>query len=369
MSAIVIAGGGLAGAATATLLAQAGREVTLIERESAPAHKICGEFMSTEAQVCLRQLGLDCGALGGARITHVRLIRGKRSITAKLPFEGLGLTRKTLDETLLNHAAQAGVSLQRGHAIRRISFSGGIQVEIDRSPPLTPRTLFLATGKHDTRGAPRAGRASPLIGFKTYFRLNPAQHAALAGHVELYLFPGGYAGMQLVENGEANFCLLVEPALFAHSGGKFPALLEHLQTISPPLAARLAGAQTLLPTPLTIARVPYGFVHRPHAQDPANMFRLGDQAAVIASFTGDGMAIALHSAALAAGHFLRGETSQTYHRRLARDVSGQIRRATALHAALSAPLLGPALFAAARIFPQALAISAAFTRVPEYARL
>jgi flavin-dependent dehydrogenase len=369
MSTIVIAGGGLAGAAAATALAQAGRKVTLIEREAVPTHKICGEFLSAEAQISLSRLGFNCRALGGQSITHVRLIRGNQSITAKLPFEGLGLTRKTLDESLLLHAAAAGVSVQRGHAIQRISFDGGIHVDVDRSPPLNPQTLFLATGKHDARGVARDGRPSRLVGFKTYFHLSPAQHAALAGHVELYLFPGGYAGMQLVENGQANFCLVVEASLLARTGAKFPTLVAHLQTICPQLAARLAGAEALLSAPVTIARVPYGFVHRPRAEDPENLFRLGDQAAVIPSFTGDGMAIALHSAALAAEYFLRGETSETYHRRLARDVSGQIQRATALHAALSTPLLGPVLFAVARVFPQALAISATFTRVPEYARL
>ena len=238
MSGILIAGGGLAGAATAIALAQAGRKVTLIEREAVPTHKICGEFLSAEAQISLSRLGFNCRTLGGERITHVRLIRGNRSITAKLPFEGLGLTRKTLDESLLRHAAAAGVSVQRGHAVQRISLDGGLHVEVDRSPPLNPETLFLATGKHETRGVARDGKPSRLVGFKTYFRLSPAQHMALAGHVELFLFPGGYAGLQRVENGQANFCLVVEAGLLARAGSKFPALLAHLQNICPQLAAR-----------------------------------------------------------------------------------------------------------------------------------
>lgn len=369
MTKILVAGGGVAGSAAAIAIAQAGRAVTLIEREAAPTNKVCGEFLSAEAQSYLTQLGLDVPALGGHRITHLRLIRGTHAITSKLPFEGVGLTRKTLDEALLTHAARMGVLVQRGRAIRQISFDSGIHVALDQSAPLRPETLFLATGKHDARGAARSGTSSRLVGFKTYFSLNPAQCLALSGHVELILFAGGYAGLQMVEHGQANFCVLVESALLQRIGSKFSALLDHLQSVSPHLATRLAGSQELLAAPLSIARVPYGFIHRPQATDPAQLFRLGDQAAVIQSFTGDGMAIALHSAALAARFLRRGEACAAYHRRLAADVSGQIRNAGTLHTALCVPLLGPALFTAARIFPQALAVCAALTRVPARARL
>jgi flavin-dependent dehydrogenase len=63
MTDILIAGGGLAGSAAAIALARAGRRVTLLERETGPKHKICGEFISTEAQAYLRVLGVDPLAL------------------------------------------------------------------------------------------------------------------------------------------------------------------------------------------------------------------------------------------------------------------------------------------------------------------
>ncbi len=369
MSEILIAGGGLAGAAAATRLAQAGREVTLFEREAAPMHKVCGEFLSGEAQAYLRQLGFETAALGGHPITHLRLARGPHVITTALPFEGLGLTRRALDDALLRHAQHAGATVHRGCAIRHIATEGGISVQVDQQAPLHPAILLLATGKHDIRGARRRGTASTLVGFKTYFRLSPAQRQALSGHVELMLFPGGYAGLQLVEAGQANFCVLVEARWLRRPGGKWPALLAQLQALSPHLAARLAGAEEMLSAPLSIARVPYGFIHWPVARDPAGLFRLSDQAAVIPSFTGDGMAIALHSAALAAQSVLRGEPSAHYHRRMAADISGQIRRATVLHRLIAAPYLGGAMFAAASLFPSALAVLAALTRIPPTARV
>ncbi len=365
---IIVAGGGLAGAAAATSLAQAGREVTLIERATAPHDKICGDFLSTEAQSYLLSLGLDPAALGGHVITHVRLARGRKIITRKLPFQGLGLSRKILDEALLNHAAASGAVLRRGHLIRQLSTESGIKLSVSDLGELTPETLFLATGKHDLRGAKRDFAPPDLVGFKMYFALSSEQTAALARHVELILFAGGYAGLQLVEQNRANLCLLVSPARLKRTGGTWAALLVDLCESAPHLATRLQGATALLAAPLTIARVPYGYIHAaavPHK----NLFRLGDQAAVIHSFTGDGMAMALHSAARASDFFLRGQTAPAYHQQLAQDVSGQMKTAGMLYKLLQMPLVQPAVFGATKLFPPLLAAAAGLTRIPETARL
>ncbi len=346
---VVVAGGGLAGAAAATALAQAGIAVTVIERDAGPADKICGEFLSAEALTYLSQLGLNVAALGGHPITHVRLVRGARATTAALPFRGIGLSRKTLDEALLNHAAAGGANVQRGQTFR-------LQ---DHNHP----DLFLATGKHELHGQKRDSNPPDLVGFKMYFSLSPAQQAALSHHVELIMFPGGYGGLQLVEHDKANFCCLVSSKRLKRAGGKWSDLLADLCADSPHLAARLAGAKPLLAAPLTIARVPYGFIHRARAGD--DCFRLGDQAGVIQSFTGDGMSIALHSAALATRFYLSGQSSSAYHRQLARDIAGQIKRASALYNVISAPVLQPVLFAAAKACPASLAIAAKLTRVPQ----
>lgn len=50
--------------------------------------------------------------------------------------------------------------------------------------------------------------------------------------------------------------------------------------------------------PLAVFGIPYGFVHKDSNTTPG-LYRLGDQIAVIPSFSGDGMAIALHTATFA----------------------------------------------------------------------
>ncbi len=364
MTGIVIAGGGLAGAAAAAGLARAGRPVTLIERETQPVHKICGEFLSAEAQDYLARLGLDVATLGGAPISKLRLIRGARVASTNLPFRAIGLSRFKLDEALLLHAQRCGARLRRGHAVRNVAVAPGISLDVEGST-IAPDILLLATGKHELRGVKRdAAPRRNLIGFKMYFRLRSEARLVLEDHIELIFFPGGYAGLQMIEDGIANLCLLVDRDRYRLSGGGWETLLAYLKSESPVLADRLAGAEQVLAQPLTIYQVPYGFIHRPSAADSNALFRLGDQACVIQSFTGDGMSIALHSAALAVQAVLRGEGAAAYHRQLARDIRGQIKRADMLYALMDRRVAQAGLFGITKLWPESLRIAARFTRVP-----
>jgi len=364
MTGIVIAGGGLAGAAAAAGFARAGRAVTLIERETQPVHKICGEFLSAEAQDYLARLGLDAATLGGAPISKLRLIRGARIVSTDLPFRAIGLSRFKLDEALLLHAQHCGAKLRRGHAVRSVAFNSKLTLDVEGGT-LAPDVLLLATGKHELRGVKRdAALRKNLIGFKMYFRLRPEARLALEDHIELIFFAGGYAGLQMIEDGIANLCLLVDRDRYRRCGGGWEKLLQYLESESPVLAARLAGAEQMLAQPLTIYQVPYGFIHHPSAADSNALFRLGDQACVIQSFTGDGMSIALHSAALAVQAVLRGEGAAAYHRQLARDIRGQIKRADILYALMDSRLAQAGLFGITRLWPASLKIAAHFTRVP-----
>ena len=147
-----------------------------------------------------------------------------------------------------------------------------------------------------------------------YYALAASQLEALRHHVELILFAGGYAGLQLVEADRAVLCALLPAARLRAVGGRWSSLLDALMDECPHLRERLAGARALLERPLTIAGLPYGYVHAPDRRDPPGLFRLGDQAAVIASLTGDGVALALASGSLAARTWIAGGSGARYHR-------------------------------------------------------
>jgi menaquinone-9 beta-reductase len=356
----LVIGGGPAGTAAAIHLARSGRAVALIEQSIAAQHKVCGEFLSHEAIAYLSEIGIDLQTLGAVRIHAVRLAANHEIATCDLPFPAFSLTRRTLDESLLNLAAAAGADVTRGCRVDSFSsWNGRFAVQLSSGASQHARDLFLATGKHDVSSHRRPrGHQNDLVAFKMYFRLRPAQQRALQGLVEIYLFPGGYAGLQLVEENAANLCLLVNRATLQRCGNSWTTVLEHLRSSSDLLAQRLDDAQPLLPKPLALSTIPYGMLR---SDATAGLWALGDQTAVISSFSGDGVSIALHSAKLAADLYLNSGTSAELTYRLRRELRHSVGIATTLSRLMIA---APALAHAARMWPALLATIASRTRIP-----
>ncbi len=358
----LVVGGGVAGAAAAIRLRLLGRPVLLWERERLAHHKICGEFLSAEGVVHAQALGIDPDALGAVPIRAARLVAAGGEVTRRLGFEARSLTRHALDAALLARAAALGADVRRGVQARGIGEDGTI---LSTHGDVRAPAVLLATGKHNLRGLPRetAGTIDHLVGFKTYVRLAPAQRAELSGHTELILFRGGYAGLQMVERDMANLCFLVSRERHAACNGRFDALVADLAAEVPHLARRLEAAVPLLDRPLAIGGVPYGYLFKA-GRDPPFLWRLGDQAAVIPSFTGMGMSLALHGAALAVRALLAGDGTAAYARALARDAAGPVRRATLLQQLVGEerPRQGR-LLALARALPQILPLAVSATRL------
>ena len=363
MTSLLVIGGGPAGAALATLLARSGKRVTLIEREARPHDKVCGEFISGEAAAYLRGLGLDLPSLGAVAIDKVRLAARGAPVQTALPFPAFSLSRRRLDEALLTLAADAGVEVRRGVRARGLVRSAaGWQAKLDTGEAIEADTAFLATGKHDLKDLRRPeGLHGGLVGFKMHWRPAPHQAGALAGTVELHLFPGGYAGLQPIEDGLINLCLVAPRATVAKNG--FPSLLRTMRAACPLLDQRLTGAEPLWPKPLAVSAIPYGHV----ARTADGLWRLGDQAAVIPSFAGDGLGIALHSAHAATAAYFAGEPAEAFQRRLAADLGLRVKGAALLSRLLVQPWAQPAIVALTRLRPRLLSATAAKTRIPDQA--
>ncbi|MGB9233907.1 MAG: FAD-dependent oxidoreductase [Terriglobales bacterium] len=361
---VVVIGGGPAGSAAAIRLAQSGQEVLLLEKEPVAHDKVCGEFISSDAQHYLRELGLDLAALDAARITGIRIMRGQRIVSARLPFHGLSLSRRILDEALLVRAQNQGAQVWRGAAVTAlINEPQYWRIEVAGHGIIRAKTIFLATGKHDLREWRRArGTQNDFLGFKCHFQLTPTQRVALAEYVEITLFDGGYAGLGPVEGGKANFCLVVTKRHFARYGKKWDGLLSAILKKAPPLAERLAGAEPCWPRPLSIFEIPYGFVYRVASEAPAGLYRLGDQMAVIPSFSGYGMSIALHTAFLAVECYVRGD-ADLYHRDARSDLLPLVRSASLLSTMAEYPWAQRAMLFAFRIRPGLITMIARHNRI------
>ena len=367
----LIAGGGPAGSAVAIALAMEGRRVLLLEKSrGAQLHKVCGEFLSPESLPFLRRIGIDPEQLGAQTIHSVRLAAREVLAEAALPAAAMSLTRPKLDEALLQRAQRSGASVLRGYQVESLTHgedddawrARATSAETHAEIVVEGRDAFLATGKHDLRGWPRtaSGVQGGLVAMKMYFVLTPEQQQEIAGNVELILFPGGYTGLQPVEDGRANLCALVTREKLRSLGGKWDSLLDHMKHYSPHIARRLNGARPVLEYPLALSAIPYGYC-APVADDDASPWRLGDQAAVIPSFSGDGMAIALHTADRAAELYLEGATATVFHGEVRRDFARRLKFATIISRLVVAV---PSLAQAVRIWPSVLAGIFSATRVP-----
>ena len=363
---VLILGGGVAGCAASIALARKGCRVTLIEREPTPRHKVCGEFLSGEALEDLQSLGIDVASLGAVPIDSVRLAAARRAAEAPLPFPAASLTRKALDTALIAAGIAAGVRVERGRSVQALArtTSNIWQARLDDGTTYEAPTAFLATGKHDLRGHNRPRDPHQWVGFKMYYRLSAAQTADLAAASELTLYSGGYGGIQPVEDGITNFCCVVQRRYFALAGLRWEGLLTKMKQDCPHLAMRLGGAEPLLDKPITITHIPYGYIRR-STED--GLYCVGDQAAVIPSFTGDGISIALHTARRAVAAYLAREPAPVFQQKLRSATLPQMRLAELAANGLNNALARAVLPFCLRVWPGAMRVTARLTRVTQAA--
>jgi flavin-dependent dehydrogenase len=360
----LIAGGGPAGSAAAIMLARGGARPLIIERSSTLHDIVCGGFLGIDAINLLDRLGIDTLALGGHRIDRVRIIAGRHMAEAALPFAAAGLSRRTLDAALIWRAQQDGAGVERGITIRHIDRDER-RINLADGTVIEGESLFLATGKHDVRGGGRpsaAAGADPAIGLRASLGVSGALTKALSGMIELHLFGHGYAGLLLQEDGSANLCLSVAQSRLREAGGQPALLMAMLAAEAPRLADRFDAGRPGKWS--TIARIPYGWRERETAD---GIFRLGDQAAVIASLAGDGVAIALASGQAAAKAWLKGgaASAAAYQQAFSRQTQRPVGIASLIRQAGENPVLAGPLVSVLRHMPSLLRFAASATRIAQ----
>lgn len=359
---VVVIGGGIAGSAAAIQLARAGKSVALVEKESTPRDKVCGEFLSREAIGCLFELGLDLDSLGAVPIRRIRLASGTLESEARLPFSACSLSRKVLDENLIALAAKAGAKIIRGSRVCALDAlaNGHFAAGLSNGQVLEGQHAILATGKHNLRGWERTvGKQNDLLGFKMHWRLSRSSLSRLDDAVDLIIFPSGYCGLQQVEDGWTNLGLLIKRSVFAKQHHHWDCLIDHLCSTSSYFSTYLADAQPRWRAPLAVSDIPYGYI----CGEGERIWRVGDQAAVIPSFSGSGVSIALHTALLAANAIIDGKSPVEYYRQLRRDLLKTVSFATFLSRAMVSPVGNRAITSAARWLPGALEGVARATRI------
>ena len=301
---VVIVGAGPAGSATAIGLARLGYEVALVDKKAFPREKLCGDFVNPINWAIFRDLGVEDrvlaephGEVTGFRITNSSGREAEASFRSRdrQRSTGLGLRRAALDQLLVQRAAGLGATIRLGSRIEKIfrTAQGWHLRTVDES--WRAKVLIGADGRNSwvahqlglNRSAAMQGRS---VGFQSRLRCP----GALAGQIEIHLFPGGYAGVVGLGDGTITLGMAIDKQQLGRERGAdflFNTVLAQNPRLKE-IIERSNGAAELSSV------YPVYFPKRRCVADGALL--VGDAARVSEPVTGEGIYFAMRSGLLAA---------------------------------------------------------------------
>lgn len=384
----IIIGGGPAGSSAAIMLARGGWSVALIEKQSFPRRKVCGECIAASNLPLLQALGI--GALfeqsAGPELRKVALMHGAHKVVADLPRAphehypwGRALGRETLDTLLIAQARLAGVHvMQPWSAVRTDGSAGRWRCDVratDTGTLLALRAAVLidAHGSWESLSSERVHRsrvhhASDLLAFKANFRQTRLQK----GLLPVLAFSGGYGGMVRADGGITTLACCIRRDQLEASRRTSPGLSagEVIETL---LKEQCAGVRTALQGAtregawLAAGPLDTGI----HLRPGDDMIRIGNAAGEAHPIIGEGMSMALQSAWLLCAQLLHDKPGQglsdpVWQREQVRMYAAQWRLAFASRLRLAAvlahvamrPRLAKPMLALVRRWPGLLTLGA-----------
>jgi flavin-dependent dehydrogenase len=313
MDDVAIAGGGPAGALAAAILAKAGLRVSVFDRARFPRHKLCGDTLNPGALDVIRRHADVTTLLANSDPIDGMLLTGPGGVRVRGEYgngvTGRSITRKVLDQWLIDRAVEAGATLHEETVIRDVSIadgrvSGVMAVGRDGDSSSHPaRMVIAADGRRSAiaigRGLSRQPERPRRWAIGAYF--SGVTGVTTLG--EMHVRRGHYIGVAPVPGGLTNACLVIppppSPGGFGETGSydlARPAeALDRVLKSDPELSARFANARAVAaPTMLGPMAVDTSAVGEP------GLLLAGDAAGFIDPMTGDGLRFALMGAELAA---------------------------------------------------------------------
>lgn len=305
---VIVVGGGPAGAASALFLAQRGLDVLLLDAARFPRDKVCGESVSPGAWLVLDALGLSerVGALEPQPIHGMRVFApggsGFRGTYTGAVRPGFASRRRDLDLALLSAVRAAGIEVREATpvlALRTRPLRGLVGVVArERSGDLRAIEAPLVLAADGRRS--RVARGLGLLHEHPRLRKFALRGywdgvAGLEAFGELHVGRGRYCGVAPLGPGQANVACVLDQRDMLAAGGQLEAFYRDTLRAWPALHERLQGAR-LVEAPRAVG--PLALVAT-RCSAPGALL-VGDAAGFFDPFTGEGITLALRSAAWAA---------------------------------------------------------------------
>lgn len=300
---VSIIGAGPAGSTAAVLLARGGWDVTLIEQHRFPRDKVCGECLSAAGIAVLEQIGLLDNFMGlqPTIFAHTAIhTPDGQSVRLRLPRPMFGLSRRRFDGFMLDVARDCGVRVLQPARCESVESGNpsGLRIRLlDSNSIVVHETdhVIVADGK----GALSRTAASQTrdLGIKAHFE----RVYGPADTIELFGCNGFYGGLAAVEDGRWNAAFSVPAERLKTHRGNVSALFAEIVDDNRVLSERMSRARQVgkwLVSPLP------RFAVRNHWL--AGVIPAGNAAAAMEPIGGEGMGLAMQSAALAASSLMSG---------------------------------------------------------------
>jgi flavin-dependent dehydrogenase len=354
---VIIVGGGVAGLACGIHLSKKGLAVTILEKSSYPKHKVCGEYISNEILPYLKWLGADVAELNPVSINKFEFssVSGNH-ITAPLPLGGFGISRYTLDSFLYNKALASGCKIINT-TVTGVNFIDDKFTVATSERVYSARMVIGAYGKRSAIDQQLSRKfiqsRSPWLAVKAHYKGDFPEDV-----VALHNFKGGYCGISKVENDIINICYLADYNTFK----KYKNVDDFQQAEvykNPRLKAVFENSSMLFEKPLTISQV--SFEKKQAVEN--HILMIGDTAGLIHPLCGNGMAMAVHSAKIAAElvflYFTgtvktRQELETRYSREWKQNFEKRVKTGRMLSMALKSSMLTKPLMDLMVLFPSLL---------------
>lgn len=308
---VLVVGGGPAGSATAFHLARRGHQVVLVDKAAFPREKPCSEYLSPEAVRHLASIGVveDLERAGGQPLFGTTVfgprgakLTGRFAETVVRPFRdaGLSVSRRILDQRLLDAARAAGATVRERSAVEELIYEqGAIAGAVVRQANggtrvIRARVTVGADGLHSLV-ARRLGRRRHLAPSRIAFVAHVAGVPGLEGIAEMHVGDAGYVGLNRIATGIANVALVVPRHLAraarGDAAGYFFRTLDSLPGVRGRVRADHIVRKVLVTGPFA------AWSGRVTADGG---LLVGDAADFFDPFTGEGICSALHGAELVA---------------------------------------------------------------------
>ncbi len=303
---IAIIGGGPAGATAAMMLSDMGIEVCLVEKKIFPRETLCGEFLSGEVISEIKKQGLykEFLNLSPNKIESFGFFRNEKFISASLNFPAFGLKRSTLDNFLLNTAQSKGTVIYMPYEVKEIKrdnklFKLKALKKNGEGINISSRFVISAYGKQNFLDKMLKRKSayyqSGMNGVKFHLEKSKLKNYD-DREIRIYSAPGIYCGLNSVNNNQVTICFLYNKRTDYSPPRKklikFISSNKNFENLFVTNYEELLNAVPLYGTG-NIYFGTKGLINN-------GMFMIGDAARVIAPLAGDGIAMALQSANLAA---------------------------------------------------------------------